>query len=123
MTWEEFASRIRTFQVGFVGEPNELRPGSGEFHENPTSCICQNTKLGLKTGGVSNPKSQTHDDHQGNKTNNRTGEQPTEEERVWSEIDYDLDSRKQIQFKGTKTDSLPLLIGTDQAELQEFFSD
>lgn len=119
MTWEEFASRIRTFQVGFVGEPNELRPGSGEFHENPTSCICQNTKSGLKTGGVSNPKSQTHDDHQGSKTDSL----PHEEERVWSEIDYDLDNRKQIQLKGTKTDSLPLLIGTDQAELQEFFSD
>jgi len=24
MTWEEFASRVRTDQIGFMGEPNEV---------------------------------------------------------------------------------------------------
>ncbi|KAK7258297.1 hypothetical protein RIF29_23870 [Crotalaria pallida] len=49
MTWEEFGSRVRTFQVGFMGEPNELRADSGEFHENPSSCICQNNQtLGVE---------------------------------------------------------------------------
>ncbi|KAJ1415621.1 putative O-fucosyltransferase, plant [Sesbania bispinosa] len=122
MTWEEFASRVRTFQVGFMGEPNELRPGSGEFHENPSSCICQNSELEVKTGGISNSQNQTRDNNEGNKKENRTEEQSIEEEQEWSDMDY-LDSRKQNQLKGTKNDSLLLLMETDQAELQEFFSD
>lgn len=48
MTREEFASRVRTFQRGFVGEPKEVRPGRGEFHENPSSCICEDTEAGKK---------------------------------------------------------------------------
>lgn len=42
MTWEEFTARVRTFQRGFMGAPKEVRPGRGVFHENPTSCICDN---------------------------------------------------------------------------------
>ncbi|XP_057769142.1 O-fucosyltransferase 6 isoform X2 [Salvia miltiorrhiza] len=41
MTWHDFASQIRAFQVGFMGEPNEVKPGRGEFHEHPLPCICQ----------------------------------------------------------------------------------
>lgn len=43
MTWEEFSSRVRTFQKGFMGAPKEVRAGRGVFHENPASCICENT--------------------------------------------------------------------------------
>ncbi|KAL9173653.1 hypothetical protein ABFS82_02G002000 [Erythranthe guttata] len=41
MTWDEFASLVRTSQIGFMGEPNEVKQGRGEFHEHPLSCICQ----------------------------------------------------------------------------------
>lgn len=41
MTWEEFASHVRKFQIGFMGDPNEVKPGRGEFHEHPLSCICE----------------------------------------------------------------------------------
>ncbi|CAI0382174.1 unnamed protein product [Linum tenue] len=44
MTWEAFASRVRTYQKGFMGEPKEVRPGRGEFHENPHTCICEETE-------------------------------------------------------------------------------
>ncbi|KAE8720687.1 CYCB2 [Hibiscus syriacus] len=44
MTWEEFASRIRTLQRGFMGEPMEVRAGRGEFHENPSTCICEDSE-------------------------------------------------------------------------------
>lgn len=44
MTWEAFASKVRTYQKGFMGEPLEVRPGRGEFHENPSSCICEDSK-------------------------------------------------------------------------------
>ncbi|KAL8202151.1 hypothetical protein R6Q57_011298 [Mikania cordata] len=47
-TWEEFSSRIRTHQRGFMGEPKEVRPGRGEFHENPATCICEDTEAKSK---------------------------------------------------------------------------
>lgn len=99
-TWEEFASRVRTFQVGFMGEPNELRPGSGEFTENPSACICQKNSA----GGISYPL-------------NHSNITEFQEQQEWSsEVDNNLN--------GTKIDSLPLLMNTDQlAEVQEFFSD
>lgn len=52
MTWEEFASGVRTRQKGFMGEPKEIRPGRGEFHENPSSCICEipGAKAKMDTG-------------------------------------------------------------------------
>uniref|UniRef100_A0A5B7BJJ3 O-fucosyltransferase family protein n=1 Tax=Davidia involucrata TaxID=16924 RepID=A0A5B7BJJ3_DAVIN len=48
MTWEAFASRVRSFQRGFMGEPKEMRPGRGEFHENPSSCICEDSEAKAK---------------------------------------------------------------------------
>lgn len=44
MTWEVFASSIRTHQRGFMGEPKEIRPGRGQFHENPAACICEDSE-------------------------------------------------------------------------------
>ncbi|KAI3464706.1 hypothetical protein Pfo_021369 [Paulownia fortunei] len=52
MTWEEFASNVRTFQRGFMGEPKEVRPGRGAFHENPASCICENSEAKTKMDSV-----------------------------------------------------------------------
>ncbi|XP_057516496.1 O-fucosyltransferase 6-like [Amaranthus tricolor] len=45
MTWEEFAYGIRSSQVGFMGEPNEVKLGRGEFHENPSACICESSLM------------------------------------------------------------------------------
>lgn len=107
-----------------MGEPNELRPGSGEFHENPSSCICQNLESEVKTVGlISISQNQTRNNHEGDRIQNRIEEHSTEEELEWSELDDSLDSGKQIHLRGTKNDSLPLLMGIDQTELQEFFSD
>ncbi|KAL2612686.1 hypothetical protein R1flu_024378 [Riccia fluitans] len=39
--WEQFAAKVRHHQKGFMGDPNEVRPGRGEFHENPAACICE----------------------------------------------------------------------------------
>lgn len=41
MDWETFAKKVRSCQKGFMGEPYEMRPGRGEFHEFPSSCVCQ----------------------------------------------------------------------------------
>ncbi|KAL0360416.1 UNVERIFIED_CONTAM: O-fucosyltransferase 16 [Sesamum radiatum] len=48
MTWEEFASSVRMFQRGFMGEPKEVRPGRGGFHENPAACICEDSEAKRK---------------------------------------------------------------------------
>jgi hypothetical protein len=44
MSWDTFASKVRTFQKGFMGEPNEIKLGRGEFHEHPVDCICAKSK-------------------------------------------------------------------------------
>ncbi|XAR70466.1 hypothetical protein NMG60_11027320 [Bertholletia excelsa] len=38
MDWNTFARKVKSCQRGFMGEPEE---GRGEFHEYPSSCICQ----------------------------------------------------------------------------------
>jgi hypothetical protein len=56
MSWDAFSSKVHMFQKGFMGEPKELRPGRGEFHENPSTCICEKTDP--KTLTKSNPRSE-----------------------------------------------------------------
>ncbi|PKA64162.1 Uncharacterized protein AXF42_Ash005175 [Apostasia shenzhenica] len=53
MEWEAFARKVKLHQRGFMGEPDEMRPGRrGEFHEYPYSCICQRPDLQqLEPGG------------------------------------------------------------------------
>ncbi|XP_022892786.1 O-fucosyltransferase 29-like isoform X2 [Olea europaea var. sylvestris] len=41
MDWSTFARKVKSCQRGFMGEPEEIKPGRGEFHEYPASCICQ----------------------------------------------------------------------------------
>ncbi|KAI0499767.1 hypothetical protein KFK09_017975 [Dendrobium nobile] len=41
MEWAMFAKKVKLHQRGFMGEPDEMRPGRGDFHEYPYSCICQ----------------------------------------------------------------------------------
>jgi hypothetical protein len=40
MDWDTFAKKVKASQRGFMGEPDEVRPGRGDFHEYP-SCICE----------------------------------------------------------------------------------
>ncbi|EPS67554.1 hypothetical protein M569_07224, partial [Genlisea aurea] len=39
--WSEFSRKVKSWQRGFLGEPDETRPGRGEFHEYPSACICR----------------------------------------------------------------------------------
>jgi len=41
MDWDTFAKKVKSCQRGFMGEPDEIRPGRGEFHEFPSSCVCK----------------------------------------------------------------------------------
>ncbi|KAG9132869.1 hypothetical protein Leryth_014803 [Lithospermum erythrorhizon] len=49
MNWNKFAKKVRSCQRGFMGEPEEMRPGRSEFHEYPSSCICQKPSSDLNT--------------------------------------------------------------------------
>ncbi|GAB2300857.1 O-fucosyltransferase 29 [Dionaea muscipula] len=41
MDWDTFAKKVKSCQRGFMGELEEMRPGRGDFHEFPSSCICK----------------------------------------------------------------------------------
>ncbi|XP_073392906.1 protein ROOT HAIR SPECIFIC 17 isoform X3 [Physcomitrium patens] len=41
MSWEDFAKSVRHHQKGFIGDPMEVKPGRGGFHDNPAACICE----------------------------------------------------------------------------------
>lgn len=40
MDWVSFSKKVQLYQRGFMGEPDEMRPGRGEFHEFPYACVC-----------------------------------------------------------------------------------
>uniref|UniRef100_A0A5B7BL27 O-fucosyltransferase family protein n=1 Tax=Davidia involucrata TaxID=16924 RepID=A0A5B7BL27_DAVIN len=129
MTWEEFASRVRTHQIGFMGEPNEVRPGRGEFHENPSSCICEKSEA--KAKGDPGSQSQATISLK-NVTENNTrkdlGEVPdeqfTEDDQDWSDTD-DVENENGFRGKGlpNRMDLDSALLKSEQPELEEMFSD
>ncbi|KAL7593747.1 O-fucosyltransferase 29 [Lactuca sativa] len=41
MSWGSFSSKVKSAQRGFMGDPDEMKPGRGDFHEYPSTCICK----------------------------------------------------------------------------------
>ncbi|KAK9000211.1 hypothetical protein V6N11_080714 [Hibiscus sabdariffa] len=99
-TWDEFASKVRTYQIGFMGEPKEVKPGKGEFHENPDSCICEAKDL---------KSSQDQDRNNGVGVSDEQEQQSLEEGPDWTDTDY-LDNNAVLTKRG-------------QPEEEEFFLD
>ncbi|KVH89808.1 hypothetical protein Ccrd_008216 [Cynara cardunculus var. scolymus] len=56
MLWTTFSSKVKSAQRGFMGEPDEMKPGRGDFHEYPSSCIC---KKPFKFSDLDNHRNQT----------------------------------------------------------------
>ncbi|XP_039142401.1 LOW QUALITY PROTEIN: O-fucosyltransferase 29 [Dioscorea cayenensis subsp. rotundata] len=54
MNTETFAKKVKSCQKGFMGEPDEMRPGRGDFHEFSSSCICR--KSDNRNESSDNPK-------------------------------------------------------------------
>ncbi|GMJ06941.1 root hair specific 17 [Hibiscus trionum] len=85
MTWGEFSSKVRTYQIGFMGEPIETEPGKGDFHENPDSCLCQAKE-------VETIQNQTYvDNHENDALEMSYEYQSVEDDPDWFDVDY-LDS-------------------------------
>ncbi|KAK4804103.1 hypothetical protein SAY86_003920 [Trapa natans] len=120
MTWEEFASRVRTHQIGFMGEPNEVRPGRGEFHENPSACICENQE----TKDLVPPRN-TLDSGRVikyvNSPANNTADQAAEDDQDLSDTEYIENGINNPA--GRQWHPLPDFLKPEQPELLELFSD
>ncbi|KAK7346731.1 hypothetical protein VNO80_21254 [Phaseolus coccineus] len=57
MDWDTFAIKVKACQRGFMGEPDEMRPGRGEFHEYPSTCVCEKPFMDdLSQDGTRPPK-------------------------------------------------------------------
>lgn len=120
-SWEVFASRVRTYQRGFLGEPNEVRPGRGEFHENPSSCICEESGANAKTDQGSQKSGKESD---AMRKDFDEDDQNMDDELEWMDPD-DEDDPTGAQETGLASgsgldDTVP---GTEEPELEEMLSD
>ena len=132
MSWDAFSSKVHMVQKGFMGEPKELRPGRGEFHENPSTCICERTDT--KTLTKSNPRGE-----QGS-SNGTEGGKAISEPTVANHTDEELE-RSGAEEDDTRVekedDDIPVekeemvdteaeddaLVRSDDPELEEVLSD
>lgn len=120
--WDTFASKVRSYQRGFMGEPNEVRPGRGEFHENPATCICEDSEARTKKDSV--PRKYGKGDSLTRKEVMVSDDQNDEDDPEWSDPDDDEDQRG-LQDKelnnGTVLDYDSII--SEEPELEEMLSD
>ncbi|XP_059636586.1 O-fucosyltransferase 16 [Cornus florida] len=119
MTWEAFASRVRTYQKGFMGEPKEMRAGRGGFHENPSSCICEDSEAKVKMDSgprkLGKEQSATRED---------VGDQNVDDEPEWSDMEDEenhIDLLGKSMFNETSLDYDAST--SEPPELEELLSD
>lgn len=113
-----------------MGEPNEVRPGRGEFHENPSSCICE--KPEAKSRARMDAPTRTDGSGEADKEKNAgkvstydaTEEQKPEDEQDGPDVDYMEDGNEnQGNRLPNGSDSETNLLKAEQPELEEMFSD
>lgn len=130
MTWDEFSFEVRMHQKGFMGEPKEARPGRGQFHENPSACICEDSaakaeaEFRLLKFGNGNSTPNTHVsgsvDFQNNSSEQEQEWSDQEEEEV--EEEDGMSAFQTIsQLNGTSNDYDGG--SSEEPELEELFSD
>ncbi|TYH27929.1 hypothetical protein ES288_A02G106600v1 [Gossypium darwinii] len=115
MTWEEFSSRIRTLQKGFMGEPKEVRPGRGEFHENPSTCICEDSEAMGKLKADSRHKKHRKLDDSSRKDVMVSDDQNDYDDNdvpEWPDLDEDEDEEEEDE-SGSKEKHLSNVTGSD----------
>ncbi|KAL3514947.1 hypothetical protein ACH5RR_021849 [Cinchona calisaya] len=134
MTWEEFASQTRTHQIGLMGEPNEVRPGTGGFHENPTSCICKHSDEAKNRREFVSQNKATISYKMGMADvtmRDAAGEleydQLNEDEQDWADTDYVENENGSVQGRGLPgkkvSDSSSILKHDQPDTLDEMLSD
>ncbi|KAG4211202.1 hypothetical protein ERO13_A02G084000v2 [Gossypium hirsutum] len=134
MTWEEFSSRIHTLQKGFMGEPKEVRPGRGEFHENPSTCICEDSEAMGKVKADSRHKKHRKLDDSSRKDVMVSDDQNDYDDNdvpEWPDLDEDEDEDEEEEDEsGSKEKHLSNVTGSDygtvisdEPELEAMLSD
>ncbi|XP_028766510.1 O-fucosyltransferase 16 [Neltuma alba] len=116
MTWEAFASGVRTFQRGFMGDPKEVRPGRGGFHENPSTCICEDSVANKNI--ISGPRKFGKDVSKRNFVN---GDPNADNEPDNDDDEDQNDIQEMGMFNETISDYEAL--NSDDNELEEILSD
>ncbi|KAK9007472.1 hypothetical protein V6N11_074394 [Hibiscus sabdariffa] len=117
MTWDEFAVQVQAFQIGFMGAPKEVKPGRGEFHENPRSCICE-------AKGTETIKKQTPEDYHANENNIREATEATDEQETteddpdWTDAEYLENNGKELPDTEKNASNKQ-----EQPEMEMLFSD
>ncbi|XP_074555764.1 LOW QUALITY PROTEIN: O-fucosyltransferase 16-like [Curcuma longa] len=118
ISWDEFALKVHTHQRGFMGEPKEVRPGRGEFHENPSTCICDAAgSLNQINPNIEHRKG-TRSKIVGKPTSDNLPEEPD-----WSESDYqEYTSLSKSSSNDTELDYDPFS-RTEDSEIEDILSD
>lgn len=100
-----------------MGEPKELRPGRGEFHENPSTCICERTdgKAKSRNDQVLDSSSDRGKAISEPAVPNYTGEELGE-----SDDDEDAPAEKEVVDTEMDDDAL---VGPEDPELEQILSD
>ncbi|KAG8048263.1 hypothetical protein GUJ93_ZPchr0008g12630 [Zizania palustris] len=122
MSWDAFSSKVRMFQKGFMGEPRELRPGRGEFHENPSTCICEKTDG--KTAAKSNSqieRGSSNGAERGIAISEPAVPNYTDEEAGRSEAEEDASAGREETFDAEADDDA--LLRPEDPELEGILSD
>ncbi|CAN6480897.1 unnamed protein product [Victoria cruziana] len=124
MSWEAFASKVRTSQKGFMGEPKEMRPGRGEFHENPSTCICELTEAEARNKkNLANKLPRKIGKEESSKEAEPVEDDSNELEPDLSELDYVDDGLlSQRQLNETDADYGPFF-QSEETELEDMLSD
>lgn len=117
MSWDAFSSKVHMFQKGFMGEPKELRPGRGEFHENPSTCICERTEGKAKSR---NDQVLDSSSDQGKAISEPAVPNYTGEELGESDDDEDAPAEKEVVDTEMDDDAL---VGPEDPELEQILSD
>lgn len=106
-----------------MGEPNEVRPGRGEFHENPSSCICEDAKPHVKSD--SGPRKYGKNDITSRRDEPATvDDQNNDYEPEWPDSDEEeeqVDFQDKGPFNATGLDYDA--INSEEPELEEMLSD
>ena len=113
-----------------MGEPNEIKPGRGVFHENPTSCICENSSANYRGDSSfhNHPRAlyQNWKEDSANYATSESSDDQSSEYEQDSPDSEDLDSeyaesRKELT-RGSKQDQNSA-VTSDQPEFEEWLSD
>ncbi|KAL2895525.1 O-fucosyltransferase 16 [Bienertia sinuspersici] len=118
LTWDEFSSKVHSYQRGFMGLPHESRPGRGEFHENPAACICEYADA-KAIRDASLRKFGTGTKKEGEETEDHDGDDDLDS----TDPDTDGDMLLQERHPANETMLDYDGISTDEPELEDMLSD